>query len=39
MPFGDERRFNSSQLTGEKKPSFSGGNETVPMLVVVFRLR
>jgi hypothetical protein len=37
---GDESRFNSSQLTSEEKPSFSGGNEAVPATPIgVFRLR
>ena len=34
-----ERRLSFSQLTGEKKPGFSGSNDPPAMLVVAFRLR
>jgi hypothetical protein len=38
--FRDEGPFNSSQLTGEEKPSFSAGNEAAPTMPIgVFRLR
>jgi hypothetical protein len=39
MSFGDEGRLDSSQLTGEEKPSLSGSDETIPVPLVVFRLR
>jgi hypothetical protein len=33
-----ERSFGSSQLTGEKKPRFSGSNETLPMPIIALGL-